>query len=183
MFALDALHKCLALDVESVLDVGSGAGDHAKLFRAAGKRVTTLDHSSHLGNPDILGDFLETTVGKFDLVWASHVLEHQRNPGLFLEKARDCCMGYLAITVPPAKHNIVGGHVTLWNAGLLVYNMVLAGIDCSKADVWSYGYNISAIVPCSGAITLPDLVMDAGDLEKLQTFFPKPMPQNANGNW
>lgn len=185
MFAGEALYYCLGLNCESVLDIGSGSGYHARRFREAGRTVTTLDHSTHLGKPDVLGDFLQTTVGKFDLIWASHVLEHQRNPGLFLEKVRDCCIpgGYIAITVPPAKHEIVGGHVTLWNAGLLAYNMVLAGINCRKANIWSYGYNISCVVRYHGPITLPELVMDAGDLEKLQDYFPRRLTQNTNGSW
>jgi len=172
--------------VETVLDVGSGAGEHAEEFRRLGKQVTTVDASQHLGKPDILADFNEHIFDRtYDLVWACHVLEHQRNVGAFLEKTASCCApgGHIAITVPPAKHNIVGGHVTIWNAGLLLYNLVLAGIDCCRAKVWQYGYNISVIVEFREVIDLRDrgLVMDAGDLEKLQDLFPMSIRQNADG--
>jgi hypothetical protein len=85
------------------------------------------------------------------LVWCSHVLEHQPNAGLFLAKLiRDCRDGgILAITVPPAKTEIVGGHVSLWNAGLLLYRLALTGIDCRDARVKTYGYNVSVIVRAS----------------------------------
>jgi len=36
--------------------------------------------------------------------------------------------------------------LTLWNGGLLLYHLVLAGQDCADAVVASYGYNIAVIV-------------------------------------
>ena len=38
--------------------------------------------------------------------------------------------GVLAITVPPGESLVIGGHLTNWNAGILLYNLVLAGFDC-----------------------------------------------------
>lgn len=189
MYGDKALSLCLRLPgVRSVLDIGSGTGSHAAAFRKRFDRVVTIDHSPHLGIPDIEADFNEHEFSyRYDLVWACHVLEHQRNPGAFLSKIASVCQpgGHIAITVPPAKHDIVGGHVTIWNAGLLLYNMVLAGIDCSQAQVIRYGYNLSVIVKYSGPVDLRDrgLVMDAGDLEKLQDLFPVPMTQNTNGDF
>ena len=54
--------------------------------------------------------------------------------------------GVLAITVPPLKNEIVGGHLSLWNSGILLYQLVVAGFDCREAIVKKYGYNISVIV-------------------------------------
>ena len=90
--------------------------------------------------------------------------------------------GILIITVPPLKHNIVGGHVTLWNMGLLLYNLVLAGFDCSQAKCKKYGYNISVIVRNRTTNLPSDLHMDCGDLEKLSNYFPCEFGQNIDGN-
>ena len=104
-------------------------------------------------------------------------------------------LSLLAITVPPWKPQIVGGHMTAWNAGLLLYNLVVAGFDCSEArvsSVYASGpgyppYNISVMVRKKAA-HLPALRMDAGDIERLATFFPMPVAQGFSGelpaiNW
>jgi len=182
MHGLQALDKLLTLEFDSVLDVGSGAGLHAQVFREFGKQVTTLDFK----NADICGNFLHVDVPKVDVIWCCHVLEHQVNVGQFLEKALDHCKLFV-VTVPPAKHDIVGGHFTLWNAGLLLYNLVQAGFDCRDACVKTYGYNISVIVE---AKRRPDvtLKMDCGDIETLAEFFPFHVEQGFDGrilevNW
>ena len=137
-----ALKKLLTMDFDTVLDIGSGKGEHAEVFRKYEKIVTTVDYN----NPeaDYHGDFVnfyytdDTTQGLgFECAWCSHVLEHQLNVHQFLDQCYGLLQldGLLAITVPPRKDNIVGGHVTLWNAGLLLYNLILAGFDCSEAMV------------------------------------------------
>jgi SAM-dependent methyltransferase len=177
--ATEAFNKVITLDFNTVLDVGSGSGEHARAFRALGKQVTTLD----LVNADIIGDFITSDLKKYDCVWASHVLEHQPNVGLFLKKCFNVLSdgGILAITVPPAKSEVVGGHVSIWNAGLLLYNLILAGFDCSKASVKQYDYNISVVVKKVEA-ALPDLKMDYGDIELISNFFPFKAAHGFNGN-
>ena len=180
--ALDFLLRDYAFD--SVVDVGCGAGGHAQRFAAAGKKVTTISFEQY-GSfvPTFVGDFADFHADEpFDLVWCSHMLEHQRNVGQFLERLIALAKpgGLIAITVPPARHRIVGGHVTMWNAGLLLYNLVLAGLDCRHAKVLTYGYNISVIVRRRRA-DLPELRHDAGDIEKLADFFPLPMKQKSEG--
>lgn len=175
-------------DVRTILDIGSGSGHHAKLMREAGKSVTT---NSLIEPADHVGNYLNQRFSDpFDAIWASHVLEHQPNVGDFLRKCfsdlRD--EGVLAITVPPAKHAVVGGHLTIWNAGLLLYNLIVSGFDCHKARVSGiYGYNISVIV-CKHAANLPSLNYDQGDIERLCRFFPIPVQQGFDGrlqptNW
>jgi len=173
-----ARDACTGLEFSSVLDIGSGSGSHATHFRNLSKQVTTVDIAPPA---DIVCDYMDTEVGVHDLVWASHVLEHQPNPNLFLKKCFNDCGRYFAVTVPPLKHEIVGGHLTLWNAGLLLYNMILAGWDCSDAEVMSYGYNISVVVAKKKA-ELPNLRMDHGDIELLAPFFPFDVEQGFNGN-
>jgi SAM-dependent methyltransferase len=168
----------------TVLDIGSGQGLHAGRFRQAGKTVTALDKGDHWGRADVRCDFFDfDRHARFDLVWASHVLEHQLNVNAFLLKLRRHIApgGCFAITVPPAKPQIVGGHVTVWNEGLLLYNLVLAGFDCSAVSVKRYGYNISVIGKAVAA-QLPDLCSDAGDIERLAQFFPMPVAQGFEGD-
>ncbi|SFB59619.1 Methyltransferase domain-containing protein [Rhizobium sp. NFR07] len=194
-----ALAQTLSLpDVQSVLDVGSGGGEHALAFANAGKQVHCVDYgtsvyvqnSAALAEADAhsnirksICDFMElNTDGKYDLVWCSHVLEHQTNPNLFLRKclAHTAERGWLAITVPPLKHQIVGGHVTLWNAGLLLYQLVHAGNNCSDALVMNYDYNISVLVQ-KNPIILPTLDWDAGDINRLHDYFPPGCTEGFDG--
>lgn len=156
---------------ETVLDIGSGKGAHADAFRQYGKSVTAIDIAPPA---DVVSDYMDwTPPEQFDAIWCCHVLEHQRNPGLFLEKVFADLKngGVLAITVPPLKHQIVGGHVTLWNLGLLLYNLILAGFDCSEGRGARYGYNISVIVKKKRA-KLPLLKRDYGDIGAINKFFP-----------
>ena len=180
MFADQCLSRLLEYKrLQSVLDVGSGAGQHAAVLKANGFKVTTVS----LKPPaDIIGDFMGVDVGKFDCVWLSHVFEHTLNPHDFLRRCYDILneRGVLAITVPPLKHNVVGGHINLFNMGVLLYRLVLAGFDCRNARVGSYGYNLSVIVE-KESLALPHLDMDCGDIEKLKSFFPVEVSQNFDG--
>lgn len=174
-----ALKKVLReYEFDTVLDIGSGDGQHAATMVEHGKRVTAIDLKEVKGdgaenNP---ADYLirRETNGEFDLIWCCHTLEHQLETQSFLKKmARDCVSGgFLAITVPPMKNRIVGGHVTLWNAGLLLYRLVLAGIDCREAAVKTEGYDASVIVRNTAHGFDGPLNYDNGDLEKLKQYFP-----------
>ncbi|WP_425614865.1 class I SAM-dependent methyltransferase [Anatilimnocola sp. NA78] len=176
--AEQALNKLLsAFSFQTVLDVGCGYGLHTKRFREAGKTVTPTDMFDFMGGGVVTGDYLDVQFDQqFDCVWASHVLEHQLNVNLFLKKLhRDLKEGgYLCVSVPPLKHEIVGGHVTLWNAGIVLYNLILAGFDCSQARVKCYGYNISIITPkITAKLPYDKLRFDNGDVDTLAGFFPK----------
>jgi len=151
-------------------------------MREAGLRVTTL---SLIPPADIIGNYLDQWFPEgFDCIWASHVLEHQPNPNLFLQKVFSDLKdgGILAVTVPPMKPQIVGGHLTLWNAGLLIYNLIIAGFDCSEAKIIKHGYNISVIVEKRKAELPEDLHYDRGDILKLAHFFPFPVTEGFDGN-
>ena len=87
----------------------------------------------------------------------------------------------LAITVPPAMHQIVGGHLSVWNAGLLLYHLILAGFDCRNAHVCQYGYNISVILR-KRLIELPALHYDSGDINRLAQFLPDGLSEGFNGD-
>jgi SAM-dependent methyltransferase len=175
--AHEALEKLLAAyDFRSVLDVGCGPGRHSAILRQAGKEVTGIDFVK-MCDDVIVANYLHHEFDRqFDCLWLSHVLEHQINVNQFLQKVfRDLKPGgILAVTVPPLKHQIVGGHVTLWNAGLLLYNLILAGFDCRRARVKHYGYNISVLVPkLAAAVPYERLHFDRGDIELVSSFFPE----------
>jgi SAM-dependent methyltransferase len=187
MYAKQALELLLAkYKFTNVLDIGFGGGEQAQWFRERGKKVVTIDLNSEYGiKPDILADYNNYQfTKKFDLIWCSHVLEHQLNVNAFLCKIRQDLKqrGIYAITVPPMKPEVVGGHVTLWNAGILVYNLILAGFDCSECHVKKYGYNITVIGHNKKAKLPKKLRMDQGDIEKLAKFFPFPVQQGFNGD-
>lgn len=186
----EALHLLLELgDFHTVLDIGSGEGIHSRLFAEAGKEVTAIDYGKsplfreNASVRQIIADFNTYDFGcQFDCVWASHVLEHQLNPNLFLKRIHSLTKegGYVAITVPPLKQMIVGGHVTLWNAGLLLYHLVLAGFDCSDAHVKSYGYNVSVIVKKRTVDVMPLLCYDRGDLRAIRQYLPEGLDFHVN---
>jgi SAM-dependent methyltransferase len=189
-FAGLAIWRALAdYEFETVLDVGGGAGEHGAVFRAFGKHVTSVDYGRSVyferrdpSHDVIVGDFNRLDLPRrYDLVWCSHVLEHQLDPHHFLGRLHAATAegGVLALTVPPAKSQIVGGHVSLWNAGLLLYRLVLAGFDCRQARVRRYGYNISVLLE-KRSITLPDLAYDCGDLRLLRPFLPAALPFAPN---
>lgn len=183
-----ALHRLLKFKFNTVLDIGSGEGWHAEEFRKAGKDVLEIglelsDRPSYIRIP--YEDFNLKREIQFDCIWCCHVLEHQPNVNQFLRKLHnDCKPGALvAVTVPPLKHEIVGGHVSLWNGGLLLYNLVLAGFDCREAMVRQSEYNITAIIrrwPIEDR--MPHLNYDAGDVDKLEPFLPEGLGEGFDGN-
>ena len=173
-----ALKRVIEMPGKKLLDVGSGAGEHSLKFAESGKEVTAIDiiDSAPVRKVRFLkGSWTEFRFKKeFDIVWCSHVLEHQLNVNIFLLWLKRSLKpdGYLAITVPPMKHQIASGHYTVWNAGLLLYNLIVAGFNCRDAQVLSYGYNISVIIKNS-EIELPELHHHSWDISKLKRFFPK----------
>lgn len=175
----------------SVLDVGAGAGRHARVFQRFGKQVTKLDFGLSIYATQSVRDGICSLVGdinrleldeRFDCVWASHVLEHQPDANHFLRRLVGWCRpgGVLAISVPPAKFDLVGGHVSLWTPGHLLYNLVLAGVDCAEARLLHYGYNITAFVRNRPA-ALPELHYDNGDITRLKPFLPPQFHEGVDG--
>jgi hypothetical protein len=62
-----------------------------------------------------------------------------------------------------------------------MYNLILAGFDCSNARIKKYGYNISLILR-KEKITLPKLSYDYGDIGRLQQFFPDGCGEGFDGD-
>lgn len=178
------IEKCKKHNLSHILDIGAGFPSyHANDMRSCGLTVITNDF---FPENDLVGDYnsLPPLQQQFDGIWCSHTLEHQQNVGMFLSRIHSDVKegGLVCITVPPAKSMIVGGHVSLWNAGLLLYNLILAKFDCSQASVLTYDYNISVIVT-KKTITLPKLTFDSPDIDTLKLFFPSELRKSSfDGN-
>jgi len=181
--ALDAVEKLNEVLPKNslVLDVGSGQKEkHAELIRQAGHTVETVDFYD---NNTYTGDYNSLEIKKvYDGIWCAHCLEHQLNVQSFLKKIKSNLKegGWLAITVPPLKHQIVSGHLSFWNAGLLLYNLIIAGFNCEDAKVKTYDYNISIVVK-NKSFELPQLNYNHGDLITLYDYFPKQLERNKEG--
>jgi len=171
---------------DTILDIGCGEGLHSDIFIEHNKKVTSIDYGDSIyfqenKNKNIIStvvaDFMTwETEEKFDVVWCSHVLEHQLNVNAFLVRIFHLLKddGVLVITVPPGESLVIGGHLTNWNAGILLYNLVLAGFDSSDASVLQYGYNITVVVKkaLDHAVDLSSLSYDCGDLRKIAPYLP-----------
>lgn len=124
-YGREAIKKLICeYNFNTILDIGCGAGYHSDLFTHFGKQVTAIDYGESVYFKQkkheiktIIDDFnTHDFAGQtFDAIWCCHVLEHQLNPHSFLLKLHSCLKenGILALTVPPLKHEIVGGHVCL----------------------------------------------------------------------
>jgi len=176
----------LKKDFTTVLDIGGGGLEASEQFLNNGKTVDVSDYEDGLYivkskvdrsliNKFVYGDFCEAVFDKqYDAIWCAHVLEHQLNPNIFLKKIFSILKegGWMAITIPPRKPIIVGGHVSIWNAGLLLYHLVHAGFDCSDAKVIQYDYNIGIVLQKKSIKDFPKLHYDKDDLIKLNPYFP-----------
>ena len=72
------IRDCMRFSPERVLIIGGGAGLEASIFRSWGINVTVMDIDPDL-KPDIIGsvdDLSAFATHQFDVVIASHVLEH-----------------------------------------------------------------------------------------------------------
>lgn len=156
--AQDALIKCCEdKSIKTVLDVGCGRGNHSRIFGEYGKEVTGIDIGAPCRGYDKLFKYVQDDFIKhifdeqYDLVWCAHVLEHQLAVGPFIRKLFSCCKetGKVAITVPNEKIHgrVKAGHVNVWNAGLLMYNIIQCGYSCRHAAIKTYASNVSVIVP------------------------------------
>lgn len=166
-----------------LLDIGAGAdgGGFGDLARSKGIEYFPIDFAK---GQDWEAQNLSLPDAPFDAIYMCHSLEHMLNPIGALERIH-CAIkldGWIAVTVPPLKHQIVGGHLSLWNAGLLLYNMIIAGHNCRHAAVKTYDYNVTVVVPYDPILELPPLSRDIGDIERLAAFFPFEASQGFNGH-
>lgn len=189
-----ALSHALNYEFHTVLDVGAGSLRHSKMFHCAGKKVSAIDlgssvyftnlESSEKQNIElILEDFrFYKSTRKWDLVWASHILEHQSDAGEFLKKLVSFCAegGIVCITVPIPHRTLWSGHLSMWTPGLLIYNLTLCGLDTSNSKV-IFGNGEFSVILSPRKVALPsNLVFDQGDLAKLKHLLPPWVHENSD---
>lgn len=180
MHCKELIPQILRRGPETLLDIGAGHDRTATdQFLTAGIEVTSLDIEDYREIVHPLHTFLkrnyvvEDVEGQYDAILASHILEHVQDTGVFLRKIRSNLAedGLLYLAVPPLKHEIVGGHVHLWNMGLIMYNLILSGFNVRDGSFRRSGYSLMAIVGKESR-ELPELRYDRGDIEALKDFWP-----------
>ncbi len=209
-------------EFHSVLDIGANDGMVDHVFKFLGKDVTALEPAIPYHNSpedtkmypiDIEADFMDAYFPKkFDAIWCSHVLEHIRNPGNFLDKIYDNLKdgGVLALTVPfndfqeGIDFAVLIGHHSKYNQLLLLYQLICAGFDCRYASMAIYQGQLSVVLKkipnnvhrtnsalyCPFPADAPHVYQDARWIERrLYDFFPVPFGAtgavctNAFINW
>jgi SAM-dependent methyltransferase len=175
------------------LDLGCGDDIFKQTIEesAQNRKVETITRRKTLANTaTYFGNFLYYEfVKKFDAVWCSHVLEHQVEPYRFLRQIKRVIKpgGLLAIIVPAPRTVLASGHINEYTIGLLVYNMVIAGFDCSDACVYQSNTECSIVVRVKDAKLPQPNIDDDYILEDLNKFFPvdayQYMPAVISNNW
>ncbi|MBI5939209.1 MAG: class I SAM-dependent methyltransferase [Caulobacterales bacterium] len=178
--------QALTYPFESILDIGTGSGTAALAFHAAGKQVTAtgFDLRAYRADPMPAGitlledvDVCQMTCfgdASFDAVWCAHVLEHTLNPGAALAEIRRVLRpgGHLFLSLPPYKHEVVGGHLTPgWNVGILMQVLVHAGFNVRDGSFVRRLNNIVAFVR-RGEPPPDTLRRRNGDIEAMADLLP-----------
>ena len=96
----------------------------------------------------LMGNFMCSATEVYDALWVHHVTEHILDPHVFMVKLHSMLKegGILALTVPPLKSQIVGGHVSVWLGGLLIQHLVRAGFDCKYMRLFKQSYSIGVLL-------------------------------------
>jgi SAM-dependent methyltransferase len=159
---LDILKVFAGITGRRVLDLGSYRGGSALVMALLGKHVEALVEGRFW--PERLAPILEPRgmralnlayeayepAEPFDAIWASHVMQNMRNPGLFLDRCRAHLRddGWLGVVVPPLRSRITAGKVVPgWNLGALMYTLLAAGFDVKRGHFVTHGFNVAAFVP------------------------------------
>ena len=123
------------------LDIGSGDGVHSEIMQHVGFKVTGVDKYSD--RADYTMDFMSYTKARqmdFDVVFCSHVIEHQRNVGEFLDRIYDVLSddGVLIISAPNhSAETLIEGHINSFIFPLFLQQLIHAGFDCKNGKYLS----------------------------------------------
>ena len=161
-FLLSEYHN-IPLKFKKVLDIGSGEGIHTEILRRFDLEVDQIDKYSD--KAEIKEDFISHNFkNKYDVVFCSHVIEHQRNPGNFLDKIYDVLNneGLLIISAPKHETNIfVSGHLSCWHMPYFIQNLIHAGFDCNNCKMMSIArLENSFIIPKAKNFNLSERLQD-----------------------
>ena len=126
---------------KTALDVGSGNGVQTEIMNHACLDVFQVDKYSESAAFKV--DFIDHEfTQKFDIIYCSHVIEHQRNIGAFLDKIFDLLEddGLLLITAPKHPAEIlIEGHLNCFFTTYFVQHLIHAGFDCKQGKFLSCG--------------------------------------------
>lgn len=134
---------------KKAIDIGSGDGIHTEIMRHAGLEVFQVDKYSK--DAEYKVDFLKHNFkDKYDVIFCSHVIEHQRNVGVFLDKIFDLLTDHGLLLISAPKHpaeQLVEGHLNCFYLTYFLQQLIHAGFDLKNGKVLScYKIENSAIV-------------------------------------
>ncbi|MEW4528561.1 class I SAM-dependent methyltransferase [Maioricimonas sp. JC845] len=178
---------------DTVLDVGCGRGSCFRGLASKGARVSGIDilpaaqvNTATGARPAefMCGNVLDVEPNRqFDAVIASHVIEHMPDTERFLRRFFGWLRpgGAFCLIWPPPKSGVVGGHVHLFNHGLMLYHLVRIGIDCRTVRMVQAGYSL-AVMGRHERFDVPPLIYDEGEIALLAEYFPFPVQENFDGS-
>lgn len=130
---------------KTCLDVGVGEGIHSEILAHAGLDVVGIDkYSDKATYKEDFIPFAKKHKNKFDVIFCSHVIEHQRNVGMFLDAIYDLLNdnGILIITAPNhSALTLIEGHMSSMLFPLFLQHMIHAGFDCKNGKYLSFHEN------------------------------------------
>ena len=174
---------------KTALDIGSGKGVQTEIMRHAGLEVFQVDKYSEYA--DFQVDFIEHEFKqKFDIIYCSHVIEHQRNVGAFLDKIFDILEddGLLLISAPkhPAER-LIEGHLNCFVTTYFIQHLIHAGFDCKSGKFLSCGgIENAAIVPKASNFCMSERKQDGYQWtakHQERSFFPLKNTQLKDNVW
>ena len=122
-----------------VLDIGGAFGNHSQIMRSFGLSVDLID--KYEDKAEFRGDFNTFNFKKkYDMIFCSHVIEHQRNQGAFLDKIYDILKdeGDLVISGPTHEaEKFVEGHISTTILPVFLQILIYAGFDCKNGKMMS----------------------------------------------
>ncbi len=120
-----------------VLDIGGALGHHVKIMRKFGLSVDSIDKYEE--NTEFKGDFNTYKFkSKYDMIFCSHVIEHQRNQGIFLDKIYDILKNDGDLVISGPKHpaeRFVEGHISTTILPVFMQILIYAGFDCKNGKI------------------------------------------------
>lgn len=176
----------------TVLDIGCGHAPYIDMFLGMDMQYTgldafqqsTLDKYNDNSNVNLINShiFNYETENKYDCVFSCHVVEHVADTESFIRHKVSFVNdgSVFCILWPKPKPQIVGGHVHIFSPGLMMYNLVRIGLDCSgwKIVECDYTYGVMGTVR---RISDVKLTYANGELERLNQYFPFDAVQNFHG--
>lgn len=181
------LHLCINLNSGLIAhQQGIFKGKKHSGFFPFGKEVFRFvknsNGSTYSDLPDFKGNLAKISDSQpesIDLIILSQ-LHRQRNVGIYLDTAfLNLKTGGELVMCVPAYSNCIGSGNTnnLWNAGTLLYNLVLAGFDCKLAKLSTFTNEIQLYLTKTDR-TVPKSIA----LATLNDFFPNEVFQHFDGN-